>query len=413
MSDQTTATTIATPLAISDHCQSKNRLFKSAMSEQLADAKANPSSELIHLYREWAAGGTGILVTGNVMIDRNALGEPRNVVLDEQSDGALFKRWAEAGSGDGTQLWMQLNHPGKQIPSVLCKEPVSPSAIPLGGDLAGLFSPPRALQEQEIVEIIRRFGWAAAQAKAFGFSGVQIHAAHGYLCSQFLSPLQNQRSDRWGGSFENRTRFVLEVYRAIRAAVGSEFAVAIKLNSADFQRGGFSEDESARLVQQLEAEGIDLVEISGGNYEQPSMVGVDQKPTTIAREAYFIEFAEQLASQTQLPLVVTGGFRSLSTMNRALGEGSCAMIGLGRPLTVMTDYSAKLLAGEELPLAMRKVTTGIAKLDSAVMLDITWYEHQLERIGRGRGAKPTMSAWRSVAKTFWSLGSLAVAQRRA
>lgn len=406
-------TNVATPLTIGAQCQIKNRLFKSAMSEQLADKNANPSPQLIHLYREWAQGGTGVLVTGNVMIDRNALGEPRNVVLDEASELALFRDWANAGSGDGTQLWMQLNHPGKQIPSVLCKEPVSASAIPLGGDLAGMFSRPRALLDDEILEIIRRFGWAAAQAKACGFSGVQIHAAHGYLCSQFLSPLQNHRQDHWGGSFANRSRFVLEVYRAIRAAVGADFPVAIKLNSADFQRGGFSEDESTLLVQQLQAEGINLVEISGGNYEQPSMVGVDQKPSTIAREAYFIEFAEQLAQRTSVPLVVTGGFRSLSTMERALAEGSCAMIGLARPLSVMPDYSAKLLAGRELPLAMRKVTTGLAKLDSAVMLDITWYEHQLERIGRGKGANPNMSAWRSVVKTFYSLGRVALAKRRA
>jgi len=404
---------IATPIDINSHITSKNRLFKSAMSEQLADKQANPSAELIRLYKEWAEGGTGIVLTGNVMIDRNALGEPRNVVLDKQSDLQRFRDWAVAGSANNTELWMQLNHPGKQIPSVLCKEPVSPSAIPLGGDMAAMFNPPRALTEAEIEDIIGRFAWAAEQAKLCGFSGVQIHAAHGYLCSQFLSPLQNQRSDQWGGSFENRCRFVLEVYRAIRCAVGSDFAVAIKLNSADFQRGGFSEDESAELVKLLEAEGIDLVEISGGNYEQPSMVGADQKSSTVAREAYFIEFAQQLAAQTNLPLVVTGGFRTLSVMNRALAEGSCAMIGIARPLAVLPNYSARLLDGEECPLPMRKITTGIAKLDTAVMLDITWYEHQLERIGLGKSAKPGMSAWRSVLKTFWALGGVVVSRRRA
>ena len=404
---------IATPLTIGTVCQSKNRLFKSAMSEQLADRHANPSPELINLYAQWAKGETGIVVTGNVMVDRNALGEPRNVVLDERSDLALFKRWAQSGSANNTQLWMQLNHPGKQIPSVLCKEPVSPSAIPLGGDLAAMFNPPRALTEAEIWTIIGQFAWAAEQAKQCGFSGVQIHAAHGYLCSQFLSPLQNQRSDQWGGSFANRSRFVIEVYRAIRAAVGSDFAVAIKLNSADFQRGGFSEEESTLLVQQLQAEGIDLVEISGGNYEQPSMVGVDQKPSTVAREAYFIEFAQQLATQTEVTLAVTGGFRTLSVMNRALAEGSCAVIGIARPLAVMPDYSAQLLAGVECPLPLRKVTTGIAKLDTAVMLDITWYEHQLERIGLGKRPRPNMSAWRSVLKTFWALGGVAMSRRRA
>jgi 2,4-dienoyl-CoA reductase-like NADH-dependent reductase (Old Yellow Enzyme family) len=136
------------------------------------------------------------------MIDRTALGEPLNVVLDEQSDPALFKRWAEAGTANGTRLWMQLNHPGKQIPNLINKEPVAPSAVPLGSGLEKTFNTPRALTEPEIEELIRRFGWAAGRAKDWGFDGVQIHGAHGYLVNQFLSGHHNRRDDQWAAAWK-------------------------------------------------------------------------------------------------------------------------------------------------------------------------------------------------------------------
>ncbi len=195
-------------------------------------------------------------------------------MVEDEADLDLLKSWARAGQGGGKQIWMQLNHPGKQSPKMLNRDPVSPSAIPFKKDLrGGMFATPRALTGgPEIDDIIRRFAQAAAVAKKAGFDGVQIHGAHGYLVSQFLSPPHhNQRTDEWGGgSAANRRRFVLSVYREIRKACGREFNVGIKLNSADFQRGGgFTEDESLAVIKALVAEGIDLVEISGGNYENP------------------------------------------------------------------------------------------------------------------------------------------------
>lgn len=407
------ASPLSQSLQITPTATSKNRIFKSAMSEQMADRDHAPTKGLINLYKTWAEGGTGILVTGNVMIDRTALGEPKNVVLDEQSDLSLFKRWAEAGTSHNTQLWMQLNHPGKQIPNMLCKQPVAPSAVPLGNGLEDMFNPPRALSEAEIETLIKRFAWAAKQAKDSGFSGVQIHAAHGYLVNQFLSPHHNRREDQWGGSLQNRMRFALEIYRAIRHQVGNDYPVGIKLNSADFQKGGFTEEESMEVIKALQEEGIDLIEVSGGNYEHTAMVGSEVKESTQKRGAYFLDYAEKASKLLSIPLVVTGGFRSAQAMNEALDSGATDMIGIARPLAVDPALPNKLMADNQHKIELKTLTTGFAKLDFMSMLDLTWYEHQLDRIGRGKGPKPNLSPWRSVLRTFAIMGAHAFKRRRA
>jgi 2,4-dienoyl-CoA reductase-like NADH-dependent reductase (Old Yellow Enzyme family) len=409
----TTTALISQPLQIAADSCSKNRLFKSAMSEQLASRDHAPSKELIQLYRSWANGGAGLLVSGNVMIDRSALGEPRNVVLDEKSNLTLFKLWAKAGSENDTQFWMQLNHPGKQIPAYLCKQPVAPSAIALGNGLEKAFNLPRALEEPEILALIEKFAWAAVAAKNSGFGGVQIHAAHGYLVNQFLSPHHNRREDQWGGPLENRMRFLREIYRAIRSSVGEEFAVGVKLNSADFQKGGFSAEDSMQVLQALQDDGINLVEISGGNYENPSMTGADVKESTKQREAYFLDYAEQAKQVLRVPLVVTGGFRSAPAMQAALASGATDMIGLARPMAVDPDLPNKLLADQNYAIELKKLTTGNATIDMMSMLEVTWYEQQLARIGKGKATKPNMHAWISALKTFGSVGLAAVQQRRA
>jgi 2,4-dienoyl-CoA reductase-like NADH-dependent reductase (Old Yellow Enzyme family) len=414
MTNSTPPTSIlAQAIDITPQCKVKNRLFKSAMSEQLASRDNAPTEELFRLYRTWAEGGTGLLVTGNVMIDRTALGEPKNVVLDKQSDLSLFRRWAEAGRQNKTQFWIQLNHPGKQIPNLVNKQPVAPSAIPMENGLESTFNCPRELTGNEILQLIEDFAWAAVQARDCGFNGIQIHAAHGYLVNQFLSPHHNRREDQWGGTLENRMRFLLEIYRAIRSALGEDFPVGVKLNSADFQKGGFSEEDSMRVIQALQEEGISLIEISGGNYENPSMVGADVKQSTLKREAYFLDYAEKAQALLDIPLVVTGGFRSAVAMEAALTSGATDMIGLARPLAVDPELSDKLLLDSEHRIDLKKLTTGFASLDFMAMLDITWYEQQLARIGKGKPVKPNMSAWVSVLKTFVSLGAFAFQRRRA
>ncbi|WP_250655283.1 NADH:flavin oxidoreductase/NADH oxidase family protein [Alkalimarinus coralli] len=404
---------LSNPFTLKNGTTIKNRLFKSAMSEQLGTKAHNPTRGLATLYKTWAEGGLGLSITGNIMVDRGALGEPKNVVLDEKSDLAPFREWAKAGTANGTHLWTQLNHPGKQIPNFICDEPVAPSAIALENGLEKGFNKPRALAENEILEIIQKFATAAELAKTAGFTGVQIHGAHGYLVSQFLSPRHNQRNDQWGGSLENRMRFVLAVYHAIREKVGKDFPIGIKLNSADFMRGGFTEEDSMEVVKALAEAGIDLIEISGGTYESPSMVGHKMKPTTQKREAYFLEYAEKVRSLIDTPLVVTGGFRSADGMVTALRSGATDFIGLARPLAVDPDLPNKLMTDATHSIELRPLTTGVKLVDKMAMLDITWYEFQLARMAQKKAPKPDMSEWSTFFKTLLGAGVYSFRKRRA
>ncbi|MEZ4604871.1 MAG: NADH:flavin oxidoreductase/NADH oxidase family protein [Desulfobacterales bacterium] len=267
---------LKTPLILPCGARLANRLAKSAMSENLAGVDHSPTPLHVRLYEKWANGGIGLCITGNIMVDAAALGEPRNVVVEDETFLDPLRNWAAAGTTNKTHLWAQLNHPGKQSPKALSEEPVAPSAIGFSGALQKFFNPPRALSEEEIKDLIQRFANTAKIVKKAGFTGVEIHGAHGYLVSQFLSPKHNQRTDDWGGTPENRMRFVLEVYRAIRKAVGKKFPIGIKLNSSDFMHGGFTEEESIAVAKALADDGIDLIEISGGTYERPAMAGLPE-----------------------------------------------------------------------------------------------------------------------------------------
>jgi 2,4-dienoyl-CoA reductase-like NADH-dependent reductase (Old Yellow Enzyme family) len=321
------------------------------------------------------------------MIDRRAIGEPGNVVVEDERDLAALSRWAAAGSANGTHFWMQINHPGKQAPQGLNRETVSPSAVPFTGTVANFFATPRALRDEEIEDIIARFARTAEIAKSAGFGGVQIHGAHGYLVSQFLSPHHNVREDRWGGPIENRRRFVLAVLDAIRAKVGPGFPIGIKLNSADFQRGGITEDEALGTIQALVEHGIDVVEISGGTYEAPAMTGI-MKASTQEREAYFMAFAERARKVTQIPLMLTGGFRTHAGMAAAIDSGAVDFIGLARLLAIEPDAASRLTSGKDPLQQVKPATTGIAAIDRMGLMEVNWYTHQLKRLGTGRAANP-------------------------
>lgn len=349
--------TIASPLALPCGATLKNRLVKAAMTEGLAEPHNRATERHVRLYRRWADGGAAMLLTGNVQVDRRCLERPGNVAIDgPQSPEALaaLRAFAKAGTSNNTHLWMQISHAGRQTPASVNKEPLAPSATPLAMPGAQ-FGKPRAMSETEILDAIRRFAFVAQTARDTGFTGVQIHGAHGYLISEFLSPDVNVRTDAWGGSLENRARLLLEVVRAVRKAVGADFPVAVKLNSADFQRGGFTHEEAILVAAWLNSERIDLLEISGGTYEQPRMALEDlssqpeksekRKESTIAREAYFLDYARDIRKAVTMPLMVTGGFRTAAGMNAALQSGTMEAVGLGRPLCVETDAPAKLLSG--------------------------------------------------------------------
>lgn len=381
---------LSQPLKLANGSLIPNRLVKSAMSEALGTPEGRPTASLETLYARWANGGIGLSITGNVMIDRRALGEPGNVVIEDESDLKLLQRWALAGRRNGTKLWMQINHPGKQAPRGLNHETVAPSAIPFSPELQSFFSTPRELTNDEIQDIIQRFGRTAEIAKLAGFDGVQIHGAHGYLVSQFLSPHHNQRTDQWGGNAENRRRFMLEVLREIRQRVGTEFPVGIKLNSADFQRGGFSEDESIEALKSLENAGIDLIEISGGTYEAPAMTGAEameaspKKDSTVKREAYFLEFTVKARAAIKVPLLLTGGFRTPAGMAHAISSGAVDLVGLGRSLALEPELPARVVKGMTPKFQVKPISTGFKFLDKIGFLEITWYTRQIQHMGAGR-----------------------------
>ncbi len=404
---------LSEPLTLPNGSIIKNRFFKSAMSEALGTKDHAPSPALVTLYKTWADGGTGLVVTGNVMIDRSALGESGNVVIEDERDLDMLTQWAKAGTKNGTHLWMQLNHPGKQSPKTLSKKPVAPSAIPLSGNPRKFFNEPRALTGEGIQELIIRFGNAAKVAQNAGFTGVQIHSAHGYLISQFLSPYHNQRNDEWGGSLENRMRFLMNVYDEIRKQTCENFPVGIKLNSADFQRGGFTEEESLVVIRSLSDAGIDLIEISGGNYENPMMQGANVNESTKKREAYFLEFAAKVREIVPTPLVVTGGFRSEKAMTDAVAQDEIDMVGIAKPLALIPDLPNQIFQGTYETIQLKPMKTGVKSIDKAAsMLEIVWYEQQLARIGNGKPPKPDHSVWLALLHTITTNGTTVFKKRR-
>jgi 2,4-dienoyl-CoA reductase-like NADH-dependent reductase (Old Yellow Enzyme family) len=395
-----------------------NRLCKAAMTESIADPWLRATERHVTLYRRWSEGGSGLLLTGNVQIDRRVLERPGNVTIDGNGGIAQLRAWAKAGTVAGNHLWMQISHAGRQSPRYIAREPMGPSAVQL--DLFGNYAKPRALREDEILDFIQRFAHAARTARETGFTGVQIHSAHGYLLSSFLSPVTNVRTDAWGGSIENRARFLIETVRATRAAVGDDFPVGIKLNSDDFRKGGFSVDDCLRVVEMLNAEKVDLLEISGGTYEQPQLLGFSgrddsaaepQRQSTRQREAYFLDYAERIRKIAKMPLMVTGGFRTRAGMEEALKGGHCEVIGLGRPLCTDVDFPKRLLAREvdeapryekTLKLGKARWLSGASPLFFIKLVNVLgqqgWYYQQLFRLADG--LEPDLQ--RGVLKSFFA-----------
>ena len=382
----------------------KNRITKSAMSENFGTRHHAPSKGLIDAYKVWVKGNPGLLITGNVMVDSMALGEARNVVVEDYKDFELLKEWARTVKGTGVHLWPQINHPGRQALAAINRETVGPSAISLNiGRVAKMFQLPTALSEEAIWKIIKRFGNTARIMKEAGFTGCQIHGAHGYLVSQFLSPNSNIRTDQWGGSLNNRARFVLEIYREIRRQVGSDYPIGIKINSADFQRGGFSEEESMQVISLLGNEGIDLIEISGGTYERPAMMKGDRKISTVSREAYFLDYIDKARKLIKTPLLLTGGFRSVSVMEKALEDGNLDVVGLARPFCLYPNLANQIFDGSVKIFETPIPKIGIKFLDKLGGVELPWYELQIQRIGKGKSPKINLLAIFALLFTIKSL----------
>jgi 2,4-dienoyl-CoA reductase-like NADH-dependent reductase (Old Yellow Enzyme family) len=360
----------------------ENRIAKAAMEEGMAGSSQLPDERLVSLYRRWGAGGAGLLITGNVMVHAEALTGPGGVVLDERAPLEPFTRWAQAAKAGGAAVWMQISHPGRQVQAAMPGVVWAPSAVAVElGRHSKRFGRPVAMTESQIHATVERFATSAGLAERAGFDGVEVHAAHGYLLSQFLSPLVNKRSDGWGGPLENRARLLLGVVRAVRRVVSPSFAVAVKLNSADFQRGGFGADDAARVIAMLEPLGVDLVELSGGSYESPAMAGRPTDTRTTAREAYFLELAAELAKTSPLPLMLTGGITRRETAEQALASG-VELVGMATAIAVTPDLPDRWRSGLESTERLKPVTWSDKTLASAASMALV--RHQMRRITRGK-----------------------------
>ena len=399
-----------------------NRFAKAAMTEGLAGRLGVPGEELCRLYEIWSDGGAGMLLSGNIMVDRHHLERPGNVVIDRPPDLEMrqaLKRWANSATRKGNHFWAQISHAGRQTQKMVNAKPKAPSAVKLALP-GGQFGEPVELNCGEIQDIISRFGICAAAVKEAGFTGVQVHAAHGYLLSQFLSPRSNRRTDEFGGALANRARPLLAIIEEIRSTVGPDYPISVKLNSADFQKGGFAFEDSLQVAKWLEAASVDLIEISGGTYEQPKLLGIDGMEeeenqnipaSTLMREAYFVDFAMAMRKELKIPLMVTGGFRQSIAMKQAIESGGADVIGLGRPMCVMTDAPNQLLNGiDELPRYESQLAlfpkwllwlTKLKILRTVSSFAVQyWYYGQIDSLGRTGKADPDLSVWAATKQTM-------------
>ncbi len=389
------ANPIAEPLTLPSGLVLPNRIAKAAMSENLGTEDGAPTDALVRLYERMGRGGAGLLITGNAIVDPGGRTERHNVQMVHEHAEQLGA-WASAAKAQGSAVFMQLSHAGRQTARTVTWEPLGPSAIKVDRK-GGLFSVPTPLSVPQIETLVARFARAAGMAEAAGFDGVQVHAAHGYLVSQFLSPLTNERTDRYGGDLDGRMRFLLEIVRQTRSATGPGFSVSVKLNSADFQRGGFTLEDSMRVAEALEAEGLDLLEISGGSYEKPAMMGSEQEPqreSTKAREAFFLEYALRMREAVKLPLMVTGGFRTRQGMNEAIDGGATDVVGIARPLALQPDLPGQLVRAEAEAARAIDVGVGIRLFDD--VLQIQWFQRQLARMGAGLEPSEGVGRWSTI-----------------
>ena len=399
--------TLFSPFTFPNGVTVQNRLVKAAMEENMAEAGQIPGRALINLYTAWAnadsaeASGPGMILTGNVMIDPTAMTGPGGVVLEHGTlDNAerrkRFEDWAKAGKAGGSKFVMQISHPGRQIFAAMETQPVSASdtKVTLSGPADKMFVSARALSTDEIRGLIKRFADTALAAQAAGFDGVQIHGAHGYLVAQFLSPLTNFREDDYGGSLENRARFLREIIRAVKDRVKSDFIVGVKLNSADFQKGGFDINDSEQVVAWLNEDNLDFVEISGGSYESSAMMGHSQdgriNSSTQKRELYFFDFAKRISSIAKMPLMVTGGVTKRATADLALSEAGVDMVGIARAFAYNPSLIADWKDGQTTEIKIGTVRWKDKGLAAMATMALT--KSQLYRLGDGRGVKAKQNA---------------------
>ena len=302
----------------------KNRIAKSAMSDSLGNGKGDPTETQARLYERWTKGGAAVSIIGEVQGDPRYPEKPGNLVLGPHSDRQALEMLVRRSVTEGSHLWPQLGHAGA-LSHFPISHPKGPSAL----DIEGLKCD--GMSDEDIRELPVMYAATAAYAKSAGFTGIHLHAGHGFLLSQFLSPLFNRRIDGYGGSIEARCRIVLEVIDAIRIAVGPLFPIGIKINSTDKLEGGLIEGDALEVIRLLDRTSVDLIDISGGTYfpgaKSSSEGSADGEP-------YFLKFARKAKGITNTPLMLTGGFRRREQAVDAVASGAVDMVSVARALVM-------------------------------------------------------------------------------
>jgi 2,4-dienoyl-CoA reductase-like NADH-dependent reductase (Old Yellow Enzyme family) len=364
MNDET-RDTLFQPLELPCGTVLKNRIIKSAMSDSLGDGRGNPTDAQIRLYERWADGGVAAMIVGEVQGSPNFAEKPGNLVLRPDSDFSKFEELARRGAANGAQLWLQLGHAG-----AMAHPPISTPKGPSVIDIPGLSC--KALTLEEVRNLPSQFARSARIAQSLGFGGVQVHAAHGFLLSQFLSPLFNNRDDEYGGSIESRMRLLIEVVDEVRDAVDGQFVVAVKLNATDQLEGGFEEADALTVVSALDKTGIDVIDISGGTY----FPGAKSASDRAGAGPYFLDFAKRAQEQTGKPLMVTGGFKTLEQAAGAISDGGANLVGLARALALDPIFPNRWLKNESGDPVFPQFTS---PPDGGIT---AWYTMRLTQIGQ-------------------------------
>ncbi|MDT0553725.1 NADH:flavin oxidoreductase/NADH oxidase family protein [Urechidicola vernalis] len=372
-----------------------NRIAKAAMTERLSDKNFYATDTLTNLYKKWANSGTGLLISGNIMVDKRYKESSGNVVVENESGLEQLTKYAKAGTSNGNQFWAQISHGGRQSTIFSTFNPIAPSAVKL--KKLGLFAKPKAMTIEQIEDVIERYVTTAKVCKKAGFTGVQFHAAHGYLLSQFLSPNTNKRTDEYGGFIENRSRVLLEIIKKARIELGADFPIAVKLNSADFQRGGFDEKDAFYVIERLKELNIDLLEISGGTYENiVFLTKRSERESTRKREAYFMEFAEKVRKETNIPLMVTGGFRTLEFCEQVIANNELEMIGFARPYLADESFPSCFVNKEKTTMQDASFDFPIKKMSD--FAEAGFYDYQIHQIAKNKPLKPNYSPYAAIVR---------------
>lgn len=384
----------------------KNRFVKAAMNEAMGDKYCQPKKEIAQLYRTWAQGGAGLVFTGNVMLGPDALAEPGNIVFNQQSDMTILREWAEAGKVNNTQIMVQINHPGRQAPKTVAKQPLAPSAVAIEGSIGDFFNKPKAMSQEDIYQVVEQFAVAAEVAQQAGLSGVEIHAAHGYLINQFLSSHTNRRTDSYGGAIEGRMQFLVEVYQAMRQKVGTDFPIGLKLNSPEGP--DFTEEEAFVVIDKLVSLGVDFLEISGGSYEKPTM-NADH------HAVFFADFSQKVKERVTVPVIVTGGIRTLEAMEEVMENGIADFVGLARPMAIQPDIPNRVAAGTYEIVATQRLSTGVKAIDKKLgsLLGLVYYQMLMQRIAKGKAPKAMRNAWPALLHAVYHQGLAVLSPQRA